>query len=147
MEWFIVRKFFKEEYTIGRLMLGDHKVCDTLEDKVRELHDINHDGDFTDEGEGKVYGETAIPCGKYRVTVSYSQKLKRRLPLINDVPGFTGIRIHKLRSAKGTEGCPGVGENTSKGKLSNGAYYETMIVRLIDEAIENGEEVWITIKQ
>lgn len=147
METFVIRKFFKETYTIGRFLVEDQIICNTLEDKVRELHDINHDGDYDDSEEGKIYGETAIPCGRYKLTVSYSPKLKRRLPLLHDVPGFTGIRIHKLRSAKGTEGCIGVGENTSKGKLSNGAYYETMIINLIDEAIERGEECWITIKQ
>lgn len=147
METFVIRKFFKETYTIGRFLVEDRVICNTLEDKVRELYDINHDGDYDDSEEGKLYGETAIPCGRYKLTVSYSPKLKRRLPLINDVPGFTGIRIHKLVSAKGTEGCVGVGENTSKGKLSNGRYYETLIIQLIDEAIQKGEECWITIKQ
>jgi len=147
LELEILRKFFAETYTVGRFFVDGVKLCDTLEDKVRELHDINHDGDYTDPGEGKVYGETAVPCGRYKVVVSMSPKLKRRLPQILDVPGFTGIRIHALKSAKGSEGCPGVGENKIKGQLVNGPYYETRIIQIIDQATKEGRETFITIKQ
>lgn len=147
MELEVIRKFFKPTYTIGKFIVDKVKLCDTLEDPVRDLQDINHDGDFNDPGEGKIYGETAIPYGRYKVIVTYSPKLRRRLPLLLNVPGYSGIRIHKLVSAKGTEGCIGVGENTAAGKLSNGRYYEIAIIALIDRAKEQGEEVWITIKQ
>jgi len=147
MELILIRKHFKETYTIGTLHLEQMVLCSTLEDKVRDLQDINHDGDFTDEGEGKVYGETAIPCGRYRVIISYSPKFKKPLPLLLDVPGFKYIRIHSLRTAKGTEGCIGVGENKTKGQLTNGPYYETLITQKIQDAINRGEEVWITIKE
>jgi hypothetical protein len=143
----ILRKYFNEDYTIGRFSIDAKYFCDTLEDKVRELHDINHDGDFDDPGEGKVYGRTAIPCGRYKVQVSYSPKLKRRLPLIMNVPGFSGIRIHHGKNANWTEGCPLVGENKIKGGLINGPYYETVLVQIIDNAVKEGKEVYITINQ
>lgn len=147
MELYVIRRFFNDKYTIGRFLEGQEKICDTLEDPVRELNDINHDGDFDDTDEGKIYGETAIPCGRYPVIVTYSPSFKRFLALLLNVPGFSYIRIHSLRSAKGTKGCIGVGVNSIKGKLVNGPYYETIITKKIQDAIKRGEEVWITIKQ
>ncbi len=142
----VIRKYFKDFYTIGKMYVNKEYHCDTLEDPVRDLSDINHDGDFDDNGEGKIYGQTAIPYGTYRVLVNYSPKLKRRLPILLDVTGFTGIRIHSVNTAKNTEGCIGIGQNKSKGRLVNGPYYETRLVQMIDEARDNGIQTYITIK-
>jgi len=147
LELEILRKYFNDKYTIGRFFADQVRLCDTLEDKVRELHDINHDGDFDDEGEGKIYGQTAIPCGRYQVIVTMSPKLKRRLPMIMNVLGFTGIRIHGGKNADWSEGCPLVGENKIKGGLINYKYWETYIVQLIDKATKEGKKTFITIKQ
>lgn len=147
MELFVFRKYFKETYTIGRFYVEDKLLCNTLEDKIRDLQDLNHDGDYTDPGEGKVYGETAIPCGRYRVVVTRSYSLKRRLPILFDVPGFTYIRIHAGRNYKNTEGCILIGDNERKGELVNGPYYEKVLVDLIDSAVARLEETFITIKE
>ena len=147
MELYVIRKFFKETYTIGRLYCENMFICSTLEDKIRDLKDLNHDGDFMDEGEGKIYGQTAIPCGRYKVIVTDSPKLKRRLPLLLDVPGFEGIRIHGGASARNTEGCLLVGENKTKGGLVNYAYWESFVRNMIDSEIEKGNEVFITVKE
>ena len=147
MELYVIRKYFKEKYTIGRFYQEDKILCNTLEDRIRDLQDLNHDGDFDDKGEGKVYGETAIPCGRYRVVVTRSPSLKRRLPLLLNVPGFTYIRIHSGRTHKNTEGCILVGDNERKGELVNGPYYETVIVNMIDEAAAKLEHTYITIKE
>lgn len=143
----VIRRFFKDTYTIGKMLIDKEPFCETLEDPVRDLKDINHDGDFDEPGEGKQYGITAIPYGKYKVIVNYSPKLKRRLPLLESVEGFTGIRIHAGADAKHTEGCILVGQNKVKGRLVNGPYFETRLVQIIDEAINNGNEVYLTIKQ
>lgn len=146
MELYVARKFFKDTYTIGRFYCEDMFLCSSLEDPIRDLKDLNNDKDFDDTGEGKIYGETAIPAGRYQVVVNFSPKLGRRLPLLIKVPGFTGIRIHSLKTAKGTEGCIGVGENKKLGQLVNGPYWEDYIIKIIDESIERGERVYITIK-
>jgi hypothetical protein len=139
-----VRRFaFKESYTIGRMSIDGEKFCETLEDKVRDLKDYNHDGDYNDPGEGKIYGETAIPCGRYQVIVSYSPKFGKRLPELLSVPGFLNIRIHAGADAKHTEGCILVGENKQKGRLINGGYYQSKLVELIDDQ----DRVFITIKE
>ena len=144
MELILIRKHFGEKYTIGRLFLNQVHICDTLEDKVRDLKDINHDGDFDDEAEGKIYGKTAIPCGRYKIIVNESRKLKRRLPLLLAVPGFEGIRIHGGRNETHTEGCILVGENLIKGQLVNYGYWENKIVQMLDESKEKN---YITVKE
>lgn len=142
----ISRRHRKPDYCIGRFCTDGIYFCDTLEDPVRELLDKNNDGDYDDPEEGKIYGRTAIPAGRYRVIVTYSPKLKRRLPLILNVPGFTGIRIHHGKNAKWSEGCPCVGENKVKGGLINGQIYEDRLVKLIDDATAAKKETYITIK-
>lgn len=57
----------------------------------------------------KVYGETAIPAGRYEIKITRSRKFKKYLPLLVDVAGFDGVRIHSLNNRKQTEGCIGVG--------------------------------------
>ena len=56
MELTLRRIALRDTYTIGRLYVDDVYVFDTLEDCVR---DLNRNGQF-DNGEKKVYGETAI---------------------------------------------------------------------------------------
>lgn len=136
------RKYPKPTYTVGILSVGNKYFCDTLEDVNR---DLNHDGDLTDLGEYKVYGETAIPYGMYKVIVSYSPKFGRELPLVLDVKHFVGIRIHRGNWAKNTSGCILVGKNTSPGQLSESAKYEVRLTNLIKAAIATGEEVFINI--
>lgn len=67
----------------------------------------------------KVYGETAIPTGTYSVTYTYSTRFKKYMPLINNVKGFDGIRIHSGNTAKDTLGCIIVGDNKVVGKVIN----------------------------
>ncbi len=147
MEIEVIRKWFKDSYTIGKFFIDKERFCDTLEPPIRDLKDLNHDNDFDDEGEGKVYGNTAIPCGRYAVIVSHSPKLKRRLPLLLNVIGFEGIRIHAVATVKNTMACIGIGKNTKPGRLENGPYYETVLVQKIDEAVKRNEQIFITIKE
>ena len=148
MELKLIRKYFTEEYTIGRLYVDDKYFCDTLEDKVRELEDYNHDGDFDDSGEGKIYGKTAIPCGRYRVTLIWSLRRERQVPLLNSVPGFTSILIHSGNTPDDTEGCILVGENKEKGKVLNSRYHEARLTNVLRDVINTQHErIYITIKQ
>lgn len=147
MEIVLIRKFFNDNYTIGKLSIDGVYFCDTLEDKVRDLQDINHDEDFDDEGEGKIYGQTAIPYGLYQVEIVFWKKHQKDIPILSGVEGFTGILIHAGASQKDTEGCILVGENRIKGRLVNSPCYSTTLTKKIKEAIEAKEKVFITIKQ
>lgn len=72
--------------TFGKLWLGEDEVCVTLEDPPRD-------------------GKGPIPAGRYKVHVDYSPRFQALLPWIDDVPGFTDIRIHAGNTSKDTEGC------------------------------------------
>lgn len=135
MNLHLQRRFKGVSYTIGNLYINNTYFCGTLEDKVRDI-----------PRDGKVWGETAIPEGEYKVILNYSPKFKRHLPRLLDVPYFEGILIHRGNTAKDTAGCILVGENKIKGKVINSTKYEIELVRLISDAMARGEEIKITIK-
>ena len=118
----VERRWPTENYTIGRLYVNGELWCNTLEDKVRDL-----------TKEKKVPGKTAIPAGTYKVVLTYSNKFKRRLPLLLDVPFFTGIRIHAGNTADDSEGCILLGENKEKGKVLNSRYWVNKLIGLIEK--------------
>lgn len=135
------RKYFKDTYTIGNLYVDGLFFSNTLEDKNR---DVNKNGKF-DNGEAKVYGETCIPFGTYKIVVNMSPKLKRELPRLLNVPSFKGILIHRGNTAKDSAGCILVGENKAVGKVLNSTPYEERLVKMMKEAIARGEEITIEI--
>lgn len=154
LELEVIREYLKDTYTVGilydtnGLYYPARYICNTLEDKVRDLNDYNHDGDFNDEGEGKIYGQTAIPAGKYEIKIVWWEKHKDYFPMLQDVPGFTGILIHGGATANDSLGCILVGENKAIGRLVNGPYWSTVIRRLIKNHFDNdGGKCFITIKQ
>jgi hypothetical protein len=147
LELEVFRKYPSEKYTIGRFSVDGKVICDTLEPPIRELHDINHDGDFDEEGEGKIYGNTAIPCGRYKITMEMFIKHKRLTPLLHNVEGFTGVFIHAVKDVSWTMACIGVGENKIKGQLINYYFWESTISDIVTKAIKEGKEVWLTVKQ
>lgn len=101
----LVREDFGDTATEGRLWVNGAFECYTLEDKDRELED----------GGKKIYGKTAIPKGIYTVIVTYSNRFKKQLPLLLDVDGFEGVRIHPGNTSEDTEGCILVGVNKVEG--------------------------------
>jgi hypothetical protein len=145
-EFSLVRKYFTDTYTIGKLSVDGTYLCDTLEPVVRDLHDINHDGDFTDPGEGKIMGKTAIPYGRYQILFQYWKKHNKMAPLLQDVPGFTGIYIHSGNTADDTQGCILPGENKAKGQVLYSKYHTRIIEDLIRLALHEKKEIWITVK-
>ena len=128
-------------YTEGELYVNGVYFCKTLEDTNR---DLNKSGQF-DNNEKKVYGETCIPYGKYKVILSYSPKFKRELPEILEVPDFQGIRIHRGNKISDTLGCILCGEKVKNGYLSNSTPYEIKLVELFKQAKSRNEESFIEI--
>ena len=110
------RKYKLPTYTIGKLYIDGEYFCDTLEDKDRGLTDGMTVSEIS---KIKIKKETAIPTGTYKVTITYSNRFKKNMPLINNVKGFEGIRIHSGNTDKDTEGCILVGFNKVKGNVIN----------------------------
>ena len=95
-----VKRLHKTETsTIGELLIDGLFECYTLEDAERPV---------------KIKGETAIPKGTYKVIINESNRFKRLLPLLLDVPNFEGVRIHSGNSNHDTEGCILVGQSRNK---------------------------------
>jgi hypothetical protein len=94
----------------------------------------------------KILHETAIPTGVYKLIVNLSPAKKRLLPRLLDVPGFSGILIHRGNTKHDSSGCILVGENKVKGKVINSTQYEKRLVEILTEAQERGDEILITIR-
>ena len=149
----IDRAWKKEGYTVSRLFIDGKRICDALEDKDRCL---NQGMTLEYIKARKVYGQTAIPSGTYRITLTHSSKFASRawgkkyhglVPLINGVKAFDGVRIHPANSAKDVEGCIAVGKNTEVGKVTNSTYwYYKIMDSYIMPAWKRGERIEIEIK-
>lgn len=132
----------KSKYTIGKLYIDGEYFCDTIEDTDRGLTQTMTDTQIKSK---KVYGQTAIPTGTYRVIISYSNKFKRQMPLLLNVPGFLGIRIHSGNTEKDTEGCLIVGKNKVVGKVIESKDTYNKLFSILCEANKK-EAIKITIK-
>lgn len=135
MELKVERKWSKDTYTVGRLYVDGKLFCNTLEDRVRDLN--------TEE---KIYGETAIPAGRYRVIFNWSQKFGRNLPRLLNVPHFEGILIHPGNTAADSAGCILVGKNSAVGRLSESRDTSDRLNVLIEDAQRRGEDIFITVE-
>jgi hypothetical protein len=116
MKLTLIRIANRPTYCIGKLYIDGVWFSDVIEDTDRGLCDEMSEKEIL---ERKVKGETAIPTGIYQVLITYSPKYKKQMPLINNVKGYSGIRIHSGNTAKDTEGCLIVGKNTKVGMVTD----------------------------
>lgn len=124
----IVRDTFSQTSSIGKLYINDIYFCETLEDFDRALTNILS---LEDIKRIKLFGKTAIPYGKYEMIVSYSSKFKKYLPLLLNVPGFSGIRVHAGNTAVDTDGCILLGETREADKILNSRKVMTKFINII----------------
>ena len=153
MEITLHRKYPKDSYTIGNLYIDGKWFCNTIEDKDRGLY---QGMDKETISQIKVYAETAIPYGRYRVTLNVqSPKFKTYkkyefckgyLPRLLNVPGFDGILIHIGNKATKSAGCILVGVNREKGKVLDSEKTFKALYQILDEANKKGEQIWINIQ-
>lgn len=122
----LVREIKTDKQTQGRLFKINEKgerefICYTLEDKERLV---------------KIKGKTAIPTGKYTVIVSMSARFKKELPLILNVPNFSGVRLHGGNTEEDSEGCPLLGMVRHVDSISNCAPAVALVTKMIKQAKE-----------
>jgi hypothetical protein len=138
----LLRRFRGETYTIGSLYIDGKYFCDVLEDKDRGL---TQSMTLSEIAKIKVMHQTAIPTGTYKVIANLSPAKKRMLPRLLDVPGFSGILVHRGNTKDDSSGCLIVGENKVKGMVINSTQYEKRLVEILTEAQDKGEEITIEI--
>ncbi len=124
--------------TVGDLFIDSHFFCHTLEDQVREIKEQPVE-------QWKVAGVTAIPCGTYDVEVTASTRFGRNMPLLMNVPGFSGIRIHAGNTAADTEGCLLVGFVEADYTIGRSRDAFNGLFARIKDAMAAGENVTIEI--
>lgn len=132
---------FKPKYTIGKLYIDGNYVCDTIEDRDRNLDDSMSEEEIKKK---KVYGETAIPYGTYLVRITYSNKFKKMLPLVENVKGFSGIRLHSGNTEKDSLGCIIVGKNKKVGMVLDS---RVTMDKLMDILTSTKENIYILIRK
>lgn len=142
MEILVKREYKKKDYTIGHVYINGEYFCDSLEDTDRGLTSIMT---LSEIKEVKEYGRTAIPTGRYPIAYTYSNRFKKHLPLLLQVPAFEGLRIHSGNTHKDTEGCILLGVNRAVGKVLDSRKTMDEFLRILKPAIEACEDIWITI--
>lgn len=124
MEIQVLRKWPRDNYIIGQMLINGKFFCHTMEPPHKGAH-------------------PCIPVGTYNVEMYPSAKFRGMRPIIKDVKGRSGILIHEGNFPKDTQGCILVGRNTAVGQL---AYSRNTLNALIAYVKDNAN-VTITIKE
>ena len=142
MDLKLERKYRNNNYCIDKLYINGKYFSDVLEDPDRGLTDSMT---LEEIKMIKIKGNTCIPYGTYNITITYSPRFKKNLPLLNNVKGFDGIRIHSGNKPQDTEGCLLPGFNKVKGQVINSKVTTDKLIAQIQQAINKKEKVTITI--
>lgn len=117
------REIFTDESTIGSLYLDGIFQCYTLELSCRK-----HPGT-----------KNCIPARTYEIQITYSTRFKKDMPLLIDVPGFSGIRIHTGNAGKDTDGCILVGKSKAKNWVGESVVAFNELFPKIEESLTRGK--------
>lgn len=142
MEITLTRKQITRISTIGVLAINGSRECFVLEDVDRGLHQGMTAAEII---KIKVFGQTAIPKGRYAIAITYSERFKKYLPLLLNVPGYEGVRIHPGNTAANTLGCLLPGTDAGENVVTNSQLaFRTLFAKM--KAIEKTEKIFITIQ-
>ena len=143
MEIKLIRKYYQAKYTIGRLYVNNRFFSDCLEPPSLHLTERSALGTILI---AKYKEYRAIPTGRYRILITRSRRFGRWLPLLLNVKGFEGIRIHAGNKPEDTKGCILPGFNRRKGYVLDSTRCVLTLVKMMTEAMEKGEKVFVTVK-
>jgi len=143
MEVTLTRKTFLNNRTFGELSTDGVFLGHTLEDKVRD-------------NEPFILGETAIPYGRYRLIVSFSNRFQKQMIQVINVRGGNttfhginidqcGIRIHGGNTEKDSLGCPLLGaKRDGDNKIYECERVNNTLISKV-KAADKKEEVYLNI--
>lgn len=134
----VTREPSKQGSTIGSLAIDGVRLCYTLEDEVREVPS-------RPVAEWKVQNTTAIPRGRYAVIINHSGRFDRLMPLLVDVPGFSGVRIHSGNTAADTDGCILLGFLKEGNLLLNSRNAFNEFFAQLSAALAKEEQAFVTV--
>lgn len=118
----VQRVRYTDTATFGDLFIDDAFECHTLERP-----------------------EVQIPSGAYSIEITFSPRFQRPLPLLDQVPNRTDIRIHAGNWPKDTEGCLLVGQNCGDNMILNSLLALNPLVEKIQAALNASHAVTLSI--
>jgi hypothetical protein len=125
MELLLKRDAFDDKCSLGKLYVDGQYQCETLEDVTRPPEAT------------KVFGATAIPFGRYLITIERSPRFSELAghdvftPRLHNVPGYAGVLIHPGNTDKDTEGCILVGRSRGQDSIEESRLaYNALMARL-----------------
>ena len=142
MELTLKRETFTGDSTIGTLTINGVKECFILEDKDRGLTDSMTLAEIVST---KVYGKTAIPYGRYEIDWTISARFKMFMPILKNVKGYEGIRIHKGNTAVDSLGCLICGTRKKNNMVTESTMATKKLYDKIESAKKSGQKIYITI--
>ena len=142
MELILKRDTFTEISTIGSLSIDGKFECFILEDKDRGLIDTMSIAEIVGT---KIYGKTAIPYGRYEIDWTMSNRFKVMMPILKNIKGYEGIRIHKGNSEIDSLGCLLCGTKKASNRITESTAATNKLYTKIAEAKKQGIKIYITI--
>jgi hypothetical protein len=142
MELQLKREIFTDISTIGTLTIDGKFECYILEDKDRG---INNTLTLEQILRVKVYGKTAIPYGRYEVDWTMSARFKKMMPILLNVIGWSGIRIHSGNSELDSLGCLLCGTRKITNRITESTIATNKLYAKIEAAKKQGQRIYITI--
>lgn len=117
---------------------------------------VYHDGDLNNsifkcyslediERPVKVFGKTCIPKGRYEIAFTWSEKFKRDVLMLLNVPNFDRIYCHEGVKAEDTNGCILLAMIRRETVIEKSKPAVEAVEKLAREAKKRGEKIFITI--
>lgn len=154
LELLVERNNFGADYTMGKLWVDGMLFGDTIEPFSRHL---TNSMPLAEIKAKKVYGKTAVPCGRYKMELrvspslknrSYAKKYDGKFAYIMDIPAWTGVLEHPFNRGTESKGCFAVGEKWKDGVIINATKgHEDLMDFYLIPAFKRGQEVYITYKE
>lgn len=144
----VLKQNDNEEKAVSKQKIKEERAvpewfCNTMEPTARKLTSRMPQ---TVIRRRKIIGKTAIPTGRYRILITRSRRFGRWLPLLLNVKGFEGIRIHAGNKPEDTRGCILLGFNRRKGYVLDSTRCVLTLVKMMTEAIAKGEKVFVEVR-